>query len=53
MTHSRLFEKIKNWYELGFWSKNTLKLAVTKNRITEDEYKEITGENYSTEKATE
>ena len=40
------YEKIKENYEKGFWSKAMVKMAVKKGIITEAEYKEITGEDY-------
>ena len=39
-------EKIKGWYEAGLWTKSMVKDAVVKEKITGDEYKEITGEDY-------
>lgn len=44
--HSRMFEKIKNWYENGDWNKTQVGDAVAKGRITEDEFEEIVGEPY-------
>lgn len=45
--HSKMFEKIKGWYETGAWSKEWVKNAVVKGKITAEEYKEITGEEYA------
>ena len=44
--HSKMFDKIKLWYETGKWSKNAVKNAVIKNVITTQEYEEIVGEPY-------
>ena len=40
--HSRMFEKIKTWYEKGLWTKEQVHDAVPK-LITEEEYIEIVG----------
>ena len=44
--HSKKYEKIKNWYERGFWTKRMVADAVITNRITAAEYEEITGEPF-------
>lgn len=41
-----MFEKIKKWYESRMWTKKMVRNAVIKGKITEDEYNEITGEEY-------
>lgn len=41
-----MFERINKWYKLGLWSKSMVKDAVAKSKLTEAEYKEITGEDY-------
>lgn len=41
--HSPKFEKIKAYYEMGFWTKNMVHNAVNKGLITEEEYEEIVG----------
>ena len=46
---SKWYEKIKGWYEAGWWTKCMVKDAVVKGKITADEYKEITGEDYVTD----
>lgn len=44
---TELAEKIKVWYERGnFWTKEKVRKAVEKGKITEDEYRYITGEDY-------
>ncbi len=42
---SKNFEKVKNYYENGMWNQTRVYNAVGK-WITEEEYKEITGEDY-------
>ena len=44
--HSKDFEKIKKYYEDKFWTKNMVKNAVVKGKITAEEYEEITGDPY-------
>lgn len=44
--HSKMFEKIKFYYDTGRWSLENVKNAVIKGVITEQEFKEITGEDY-------
>lgn len=46
-THSKNFDKVKQFYDWGCWSKNMIKQAVVKGWITATEYKEITGEKYT------
>lgn len=41
-----MYQKIKRWYEYGMWTKEMVKNAVVKGKITAEEYKEITGEDY-------
>lgn len=43
--YSKNFEKVKKYYDNEMWSKTRVYNAVGK-WITEEEYKEITGENY-------
>lgn len=45
-THSKMFTKIKYYYEEGFWKKFMVYNVVAKNAITPEEYEEITGEPY-------
>ena len=45
VTHSKNFEKVKNYYDKGLWDKNRVHNAVGK-WITPEEYEEITGEPY-------
>lgn len=44
--HSKQFERIKELYDTGEWSKKWVKNAVVKGKITAAEYREITGEDY-------
>lgn len=44
--HSKMFEKIKYWYDNGMWSIGMVRNAVVKGKITEEEFYEITGEEY-------
>ena len=43
--HSKNFEKVKSYYDSGFWNKDRVKAAVGK-WITAEEFEEITGESY-------
>ncbi|NJJ36681.1 XkdX family protein [Clostridioides difficile] len=40
------FEKIKYYYNNNIWTKEMVKNAVLKEKITAKEYKEIIGKNY-------
>ena len=40
------FELVKTFYDKGLWSITRVKNAVVKNWITEEQFKEITGEDY-------
>ena len=42
---SKNFEKVKNYYDNGMWNEARVRNAVGK-LMTEEEYKEITGEEY-------
>lgn len=45
MEHSKDFEKVKKWWEIGkpiSWIRN----AVAKGWITQEEFEEITGQDY-------
>lgn len=37
-------ENIKAWYKFGLWTKEMVRNAVVKGKLTEDEYREIVGE---------
>jgi uncharacterized XkdX family phage protein len=40
------FEKIKGYYDKGFWTKEMVANAEVKGKITAEEYRLITGEDY-------
>lgn len=40
------FNRIKYFYETGFWTKHMVKNAVKKGVINKEQYKKITGEEY-------
>lgn len=43
---SAKFYKVKGYYDNGLWNKVMVRDAVIKGWITEEEYKQITGEEY-------
>lgn len=43
---SKLFSKVKKFYDLGLYTKEQVAQFVIKGVITSEEYKEITGEDY-------
>lgn len=43
--HSEYFDKAKEKYSTGKWNKKMLLVLVAGGKITEDEYKEIVGED--------
>ncbi|MDY3233210.1 MAG: XkdX family protein [Erysipelotrichaceae bacterium] len=42
-------EKIKYWYSTKMWNLQKVKDAVKKGKITAEQYKDITGEEYEDE----
>ncbi|MCQ2770403.1 MAG: XkdX family protein [Clostridia bacterium] len=40
------FEKIKEYYDNGFWNKEMVRNAVKKGKITVEQYEEIVGEKF-------
>lgn len=46
MEHSVNYAKVKSYYDRGLWNLARVKKAVEKGWITEEEYKEITGNDY-------
>ena len=42
-------EKVKYWHEHDIWTKKMVVDAVKKGKLTEENYKEITGEEYIAE----
>lgn len=45
-------DKISKWYKQGLWTAEMVANAVEKGIITAVDFKEITGEDYSTGEAT-
>lgn len=46
MEHSKKYEKVKTYYDRGVWTIDMVRNAVVKGWITEEEFTEITGEDY-------
>lgn len=46
---SKLFNTIKKYYNMGFYSKTQVAMFVTKGQITAEEYELITGEPFDAE----
>lgn len=46
MKHSKKYEKVKEYYDKGYWDIHKVHDAVTHGWITPEEYKEITGYDY-------
>lgn len=44
---SKKFKTVKNFYDRGLWSIARVRNAVEKGWITDEEFKEITGEDYA------
>lgn len=44
---SKDFDKIKRYYDMGLWNTKMVENAVKKGKITEEEFYEITGEEYT------
>ena len=44
---SKMYEKIKEYYNTGLWSEERVRNMVVKGVITEEEYYRITGEFYN------
>lgn len=42
-----MYEKIKKFYDLGLWSEDMVRDAVTKGIITEEDFKEITNKDFN------
>ena len=43
---SKMYEKIKEYYNTGLWSEERVRNMVVKGIITEEEYKDIVGIEY-------
>ena len=44
---SKMYEKVKSYYDTGLWSKERVRNMVVKGVITEEEFYDITGEFYN------
>ena len=44
---SKMYDKIKSYYDAGLWSEERVRNMVVKCIITEDEYLSIVGEEYA------
>ena len=44
---SKMYEKVKSYYDTGLWSEERVRNMVVKGVITEEEFYEITGEFYN------
>ena len=44
---SKMYEKIKEYYNAGLWSEERVRNMVIKGVITEEEFYDITGEFYN------
>lgn len=43
---SKMYEKIKKYYDTGLWNEERVRNMVIKGIITEEEYKDIIGREY-------
>ena len=43
---SKMYEKIKEYYDTGLWSEERVRNMVIKGIITEEEYKDIIGNEH-------
>ena len=43
---SKMYEKVKSYYDTDLWSEERVKNMVVKGIITEEEYKNIVGKKY-------
>ena len=43
---SKMYEKIKKYYDTGLWSEERVRNMVVKGVITEEEYDSIVGKEY-------
>ena len=46
MEHSKKYEKVKTYYDRNVWTIDMVRNAVVKGWITDEEFTEITGEEY-------
>ena len=45
--HSKNYDKVKRYYNMGMWNETRVRNAVKMNWITEEEFKEITDKDYA------
>ena len=45
--HSKNYDKVKRYYNMGMWNETRVRNAVKMNCITEEEFKEITDKEYA------
>ena len=43
---SKIYDKIKSYYDSGLWSEERVRNMIVKGIITEEEYKAIIGKEY-------
>ena len=43
---SKMYEKVKKYYDIGLWSEERVRNMVIRGIITEEEYKDIIGKEY-------
>ena len=44
---SKMYEKVKSYYDTGLWSEERVRNMVIRGVITEEEFYDITGEFYN------
>ena len=44
--HSQIFEKAVKYYEEGLWKKSYIKALTKAGKLTQEEYTQITGEEF-------
>ena len=44
---SKMYDKIKSYYDSGLWNENRVKNMVVKGVITKEEYESIVGKEYA------
>lgn len=46
MEHSKNYNKVKRWYDMGMWNEARIRNAVKMGWITKEEFTEIAGQAY-------
>lgn len=46
MEHSKNYDAVKRWYDMGLWNETRVRNAVKMGWITADEFEQITGSPY-------